>query len=81
MGDEMSDRIAALEAKVDRFERIIRAFVENPFIYDAATFRPLLDEMGYDYTPPTYTDRHGTISNTPTVAGLRGPDRFCSCRR
>jgi hypothetical protein len=59
------DRIAKLEAKVDLFERVIRTFVENPFIYDSHSFRHLLDELGYDYTPGG-RGQYGTIKRRPT---------------
>lgn len=41
------EKIAALEAKVALFERIIRTFVETPVIRDDPQFRPLLRELGY----------------------------------
>lgn len=31
------------------FERVIRAFVENHFIYASDSFRPLIEELGYRY--------------------------------
>lgn len=47
----MSDeKIAALEAKVALFERIIRTFAETPVIFNDWQFYPLLRELGYD--PP-----------------------------
>jgi hypothetical protein len=42
------DRIRAMERKLELYERVIRAFVENPFVWQAASFQPLVKELGYE---------------------------------
>lgn len=39
--------IDELKQRVDLLERVIRRFVEHPFIWAAPSFRPLLTELGY----------------------------------
>lgn len=47
------EKIAALEAKVALFERVIRTFVETPVIRDDPQFRLLILALGAISTEPS----------------------------